>query len=201
MTMIPSFMRRHPWVMVAIPLIGGAILASCSPEQKDRVMHFFFEIPEAESQDVDPSPSIAAEEPTPTTLLAIASQPSKFGHPGFHDHRCSECHVKDQPDLLAASFDAVCLTCHQPITRGHQFVHAPVAAGDCRGCHVHHESDHAGLLVMKADDLCSTCHRRESFENTPPHQAQLQQACTECHQSHGGATRMLLKPPASSPAE
>lgn len=103
---------------------------------------------------------------------------------------CANCHnphASDQPALLAHRMDQTCLTCHDkplPATDGHtipnmkpvlasQFLHGPIRAGSCSGCHDPHGSKFPGLLdkafprtfYTSFDEakyaLCFTCHNSQ----------------------------------------
>jgi predicted CXXCH cytochrome family protein len=100
---------------------------------------------------------------------------------------CHNAHASDQPDLLRRRMDQVCLTCHDkaiPAKDGHvipnmkpvlasQYLHGPIRAGSCSGCHDAHGSKYPNLLDRAFPDkfytsfdvgkyaLCFNCHEPE----------------------------------------
>ena len=54
----------------------------------------------------------------------------------------------------------LCLSCHTDFeqTLKQRFVHTPVQAGDCSGCHDPHVSTHGKLLSEDTNAICARCH-------------------------------------------
>ena len=52
----------------------------------------------------------------------------------------------------------VCYKCHEDRTAEYEFLHGPVAVGDCLFCHEPHESSHKYLLKQGVPALCYRCH-------------------------------------------
>src|SRR3974377_896569 len=52
----------------------------------------------------------------------------------------------------------ICLNCHVDLqnTIKNPFIHTPVKAGECSGCHNPHTSSHGKLLAADADNICYT---------------------------------------------
>jgi predicted CXXCH cytochrome family protein len=98
---------------------------------------------------------------------------------------CHNAHASDQPALLKHRMDEVCLTCHdkalkasdghmianmKPVLTTSQFLHGPIRAGSCSGCHDPHGSKYPNLLDREFPDkfytafdvgkyaLCFSCH-------------------------------------------
>jgi predicted CXXCH cytochrome family protein len=101
---------------------------------------------------------------------------------------CHNAHASDQPDLLRHRMDQVCLSCHDkpllaadgrkiqnmaPVLGSSQFLHGPIRAGSCSGCHDPHGAKEEGLLErsfpksfytsfdVKKYALCFSCHESE----------------------------------------
>lgn len=93
----------------------------------------------------------------------------KYMH-GALEKGCAKCHgdidgsrtphVPTGRLILKQTSDQVrlCTSCHDRALSEGKVVHAPVATGNCLGCHDVHASDHVGLLVKEPVALCLDCH-------------------------------------------
>lgn len=100
---------------------------------------------------------------------------------------CHDAHAAQDPKLLKARADVLCMTCHDKPVKAHDghtvanmkptldraFLHGPVRSGDCTACHNVHGASHERLLVktfpktfyakfdLENYALCFTCHNNE----------------------------------------
>lgn len=100
---------------------------------------------------------------------------------------CHDAHAAQDPKLLKARADELCMTCHNKPVKAHdghmvadmrdalsrKFQHGPVKSGDCTACHNVHGASHERLLVKMFPEkfyanfdlenyaLCFTCHNSE----------------------------------------
>lgn len=110
---------------------------------------------------------------------------------------------------------ALCHECHDRKDFEGARVHAPVASGPCRECHVPHASPHTGLLRKQATALCLECHddvlkkphfvagaaradhplgAEKSARPVPdPLRPGRAFGCVSCHDPHSSANRKLLR--------
>lgn len=88
----------------------------------------------------------------------------------------------------------VCLGCHVTFeeTMKNPFVHTPVRAGECSGCHNPHTAGHANLLDAGADKVCSRCHTVLPPAAKSSHKVVADGACTVCHDPHAAKNRNNL---------
>ena len=110
--------------------------------------------------------------------------------------------------LLAANFNLqpgaggkLCLDCHQPFqaTLKKQFVHTPLKAGDCTGCHNPHASRHETLLSADANAVCASCHKAIVPKDAKSaHQPAVEGACLGCHEPHASDNKGLLTKPGNA---
>jgi predicted CXXCH cytochrome family protein len=92
---------------------------------------------------------------------------------------------------------AMCGKCHGDYVRTSAFdwVHGPVALGECGLCHLPHRSLIAGLLTKPVPDLCLSCHLVLGIPDRPYHRPAATgqiRACTDCHDPHMAGNRLLL---------
>lgn len=119
---------------------------------------------------------------------------------------CTHCHQADSavpkhPQAGQKSFVLIkdpCTGCH-PTTIDYDYLHPPVAAGDCLSCHTFHRASHALLKEDKEQDICYTCHQPVTKEgDTILHGDVAKQHCTSCHTPHGSFFKNLLAGPYST---
>ena len=89
----------------------------------------------------------------------------------------------------------VCLDCHTDLAeklKG-KFVHTPVKAGNCVGCHSPHTSTHGKLLSASPGALCLTCHPQVIPEKVVSgHKVAVEGNCVKCHDPHASANKANL---------
>jgi predicted CXXCH cytochrome family protein len=120
---------------------------------------------------------------------------------------CFRCHKRDS--LTAGQYHARieeqgCLTCHDPHQGNNpfflkqpeswgQYVHGPVAVGDCGFCHHHRASKGPDASADELSGLCFRCHKRRDLPKGHQHADLRERPCTECHDPHGGDDVFFLK--------
>lgn len=100
------------------------------------------------------------------------------------DDGCEGCHAIVGGKLKAKGQKEACYGCHENFEKGDvkkKFVHPPVAAGECTGCHDPHYS--ARPKLQKLEKGCLECH------DMPPGEASVhfpvrEGRCTACHGPH-----------------
>ena len=131
---------------------------------------------------------------TPECHAEIKTTPSVHG-PVMVD-ACDACHQELDP--AAHTFQAprtgkaMCDFCHQLELEG-QYVHKPVAEGDCSQCHDPHGGENRFLLRGGAGAAaCAECHGDVTEGMPEVHGPVAAGACTACHQSHSSDNPKLL---------
>lgn len=193
-----SFPVRYICYLLALLLIMP-ILAGCDPFLRSKIVTTVF----------DGVPSL----PNPTEYcqayheqqLAIekargeaAKQKDalKIGseHPPYAERRCDDCHDKAKGDAggLKLPRNELCESCHTGFIQGN-FVHGPVAVGDCLACHHPHSSGFPSLLLASRDSICTVCHREER-QTKSMHDRFIKQGttCIDCHNPHFSDIRFFL---------
>jgi DmsE family decaheme c-type cytochrome len=123
-----------------------------------------------------------------------SSHPIRYG-----EMACSECHQPHgstaDAQLVRATLNDTCFTCHAEKRGPYLWEHAPVAE-DCRLCHRAHGSNHPAMLTKRPPLLCQQCHSEadhpsvaytaDGLPTGTPNAFLLAGSCTNCHsQVHG----------------
>ncbi len=180
-----------------IPIVGVALFVGCSPGAKERLKHFFFEVPEKPA-----AAEAEAEKKTPAEELPEAAdleQQYASIHPPYAQHDCKACHNPDSQMQVREDLSSWCGACH-PRYFSDEVEHPPVAAGDCLMCHRPHRSEYKFLLANKVESLCADCHGGPEDLSQDAHSGPDAADCTKCHEVHFGSGPML-RPGISVPKE
>lgn len=121
---------------------------------------------------------------------------SKYVHSPVVLKACNVCHVtvEDRHVFnLVATGEELCTFCHK--MKFKNFVHEPVAKGECLKCHDSHSSEFPFLVKTDpSKDLCFTCHEKaEIFLGKKYFHAPAEEgACILCHENHSSWNSKLL---------
>ncbi len=104
------------------------------------------------------------------------AQQNKFRlKPGAQGKICLNCHVAFQEKLK------------QP------FLHTPVKAGECSGCHNPHASAHGKMLEAETNKICFKCHAGVLPEKArSTHTVVAEGNCIKCHDPHSAKNKFNL---------
>jgi predicted CXXCH cytochrome family protein len=115
------------------------------------------------------------------SLLAIVPAPGRPAEnpyqlrPGANGALCLDCHAPDMGPILQRAF-----------------VHTPVRARDCTGCHSPHVSHRRKLLAADIGQVCSTCHAVVPAPAVSTHRPVAEGRCTACHDPHASSFKYNL---------
>jgi len=97
--------------------------------------------------------------------------------------------------LKPGAAGTVCLECHGDFEERLKkaFVHTPVKARNCVGCHNPHTSEHGKLLAAEPGAICASCHSG-IVPKAPKssHKPVAERRCADCHDPHGSAFKFNL---------
>jgi len=170
-------------------------LLSCDETQRHETLSFFFDgVPPLGGEDVNDvnSPDkgrrrLAQGKESSFTV----HEPSKV---------CANCHDMTKiprwstPEFVKEPLQ-LCYDCHpgSNYSGSVDYVHGPVAIGDCMRCHNPHRSKQKHLLKLPVPDVCYQCHEKADIESIPDHSTELLSECLKCHVGHSSSERGLLK--------
>jgi predicted CXXCH cytochrome family protein len=177
-------------VLIAIMLGTGCF---SSPEQKYRVLSFFFD-------DVPPpGAATALRLPADPSALEPPTEdvegPSLFWvtHEPYAQKKCLSCHEsKFSPEKLQAELPELCWTCHEEADLPGKVMHGPVAGGFCLACHDPHRTRHPFMLLESRSNICVQCHDQHTFE-IEQHREEKGGDCLRCHNPHASDREYLLR--------
>ncbi len=123
---------------------------------------------------------LAAAVASPVLAAAAASNPLHL-QPGARGEVCLDCHGEDFKVVFRKAF-----------------VHTPVRARNCTGCHRPHASDAGKLLDAEPGRTCAACHAVAPARPVSTHRPVAEGRCTVCHDPHASANEFnLVRSPAT----
>jgi predicted CXXCH cytochrome family protein len=176
---------------LAIAALASAQTLGCAtPEQRHRVLTFFFDgVPPLHPEE----PAQVAESATQPTLSEVTDLPMVSVHGPVAQKECEQCHASARSNRLVEPKQDLCWSCHEREDFPGEVVHGPVAAGFCDACHDPHRSKHRFLLVRAQAELCDGCHDQSSFAAIAEHRATNGDDCQRCHDPHAADRQYMLK--------
>jgi predicted CXXCH cytochrome family protein len=171
-------------------------LGCATPEQRHRVLTFFFDgVPPLPSDEPEPEPEPAEwTEDTALQLADIGEDESTYSvHGPVAEKECQECHASSYSNRLTMTGEDLCWSCHDLEDFPGEQVHPPVAGGFCLGCHDPHRSKNPFLLVRSPEEICDHCHDQQTFAAIEDHRAEQGSDCQGCHDVHASDRRYMLK--------
>jgi predicted CXXCH cytochrome family protein len=140
---------------------------------------------------------------------ALTRQRSVHGLLAAND--CTQCHETKPGSGYRTTYaphqeNMKCFGCHEDVRKelkGKQFVHAPLAGGQCSICHSPHASPQVSQLRMRVNDLCLSCHSDKNDSNHPvvfhpseaksdPRNPEREFTCASCHNPHASDNKNML---------
>lgn len=186
--------------ILAIILLIVTVTIGCSSDTRNRLKHWFFEIPEQKAETkakTNQTPSETLPTPLPHTIferLAVSQARSKLTyvsvHQPFVNHQCRSCH-NDNNSMAAEEYMLTsCQTCHARYF-SKEVRHFPVSEKQCMECHLPHRGQQLALLTQPLFDVCIECHDEPEDLSERAHTVQGVERCTACHDPHFGKNPFL----------
>jgi predicted CXXCH cytochrome family protein len=176
--------------LLGATLLVGAVVLGCAASSRERLEHFFFDVP----SDVDRAAgSTGTEASVPQRqAVRVAGRTFQSVHPPFAERACDVCHDPRRQMRPREDLADECESCHDRYFT-EAAAHFPVAEGDCAVCHDMHRSRYAALLRNPVNAICTDCHGEIEDLSVEAHGAHAKSSCTLCHDPHFGSG-MFLKP-------
>ena len=188
--------RKFLQVAATLGLLAFASFCylGCAPDTRYKVLSIFFDgVPKPGEEKAKISGT--ENEPGQKGAAAPAIPPKAVSdHAPWRNRECFACHESESSLVAISTGASLCVKCHVEYVRPNpvDWVHGPVALGQCKMCHLPHKSDYPGLLTAPESDLCRRCHNDPDLMEWPFHKADAGKACTACHDPHMAGNRLLL---------
>ncbi|MCP4592216.1 MAG: hypothetical protein GY842_15900 [bacterium] len=168
-----------------VPILSLVVVVAvgCSEATRDRLAHFFFEVPAADAAREDATPEDAGPG------LGIEPQFASV-HAPYAEKQCTACHAPENQMRVLEDLTDACRACH-PTYFGDAVEHEPVAEGECATCHQGHRSQHPALLRSTVLDACTECHDPPEDLSEEAHGGAGVENCITCHDPHFGGAPYL----------
>ncbi len=188
---------RDLLLLAAVGVVGALFAVACAPDSRDRMMHFFFEIPD-KTTDAGPAATPGSVAANDTAFGGKWPQHVVSRHPPFLERRCQVCHDPDNSNTPRVDQLTGCKACHPKLFEYRRYGHGPAVNGSCVLCHNMHLSLQDALLQSPQAQLCTSCHAaQDGSEALDTYHRDIESRdCTACHDPHGADNPGLLTPAA-----
>jgi predicted CXXCH cytochrome family protein len=194
------FYRVRLFVLIAAAGTILSLLYSCDPENRHKVLTFFFDGVPPLHQQSETGNEITGEPNTPgEQVVREGTKIRKVILEHAPIKNCDNCHIESSRKnfslqaKLNEPLPQLCFRCHTQYDNLTGWVHGPVAVGHCLACHNPHRSQEIHLLHEPQPDICYRCHKKSVVELIAGHAEENTAQCSRCHEAHASENRRLLK--------
>ena len=121
---------RGVLLLAAVGIVGALFAVACAPESRDRLRHFFFEIPD-ESREVGDTTAPGSVPARKTAFAGKWPQYAVSRHAPFIERRCQICHDPDDSNVPRLDYLTGCKECHPTYFEYRRYGHGPAVNGSC----------------------------------------------------------------------
>lgn len=175
---------------------------NCSPVRRHKVLTFFLDgVPPLGGEPND-AINVGDSNSPSANVGEGANEPNVVWYSHLPPRECKKCHDMSRPPTrvvrrpqFVKEPPGLCYDCH-PETNyadSSDFVHGPVASGECVFCHAPHGSKNKYLLKEPIPEICLSCHSSEDVELIDNHSEANYASCDRCHLSHASLEEGLLR--------
>ena len=186
--------RKYKYFELILLVSCSILFLNCSKEKKHDILTFLFDgvppLGQKGSKTELVNADFRATSQVPEGPVWYVHEPRK---------NCTNCHDKSRQrnmspqTYLKTPVPQLCYNCHSDYRSSAQYVHGPVAVGQCLYCHNPHASQIKHLLIESEPELCYKCHDQYAVELIPGHYSKQMSICTNCHNPHSSSIRSLLR--------
>ncbi len=184
--------------MPFVTAILVTLFLACSASTRHRVISTLFDgVPPLDTAGAQTIvDTLSTEVASPVTERSTFEGVSYTLHAPYEEKMCTECHLLEGTGAFGKSvrlrvpMNELCMECHDDMSidelrNTYDWIHGPVAAGACTGCHSPHTALYPALLLAEPGrPLCIRCHDENRLAEQEIHE-DSQMNCLTCHAAHG----------------
>ncbi|NOX37615.1 MAG: hypothetical protein GXO78_08770 [Calditrichaeota bacterium] len=169
-------------------------LVACSPDTRYKILSTLFDgVPPPGQQEQVQLPDTLTLAKRREMLAQMRRPKIEYSfHPPYRDKECDSCHDLDRGNRLLEPQPDLCYGCHDDFSEGFNYLHGPVASGNCTACHNPHMTKNPQLLKRVKQELCLFCHDQNRLATTEAHRDKMEMDCQVCHNPHGENNKFYL---------
>ena len=190
------YFYKYKHIIYLLFVVVVSLFWACSPKFSHDVKSFLFDgVPDPYKVEISAiNDSLKLDS---TSIKGVFRNPiirNEFNqHPPYKKRECESCHDRGQMSKSKLPSPELCYQCHDDFNKTYEFLHGPIAAGNCTQCHNPHQSKLKNLLLKKSQDLCFNCHDSKKIIVNKIHEKIKDESCTTCHNPHGGSNIYSLQ--------
>lgn len=183
-----SALIKNKWILIFLILF----LTACSVKKNYKILSLVFDGVPKPGSEKKVVPEKQAQKPgeiRPKREVIVMLS----AHPAFKERKCGDCHDTGRANLLKKQRNDICYSCHKKEKFVGDYLHGPIAVGECLTCHLPHESKYERLLKGKDNKACFDCHDKADLTPIKEHKEKKDRTCLQCHLPHAANNKFFLR--------